>query len=274
MERPLRALLVADMHHAERDAPPKRCTAALGLLEPVLECSALWEPDVLIDLGDRIDDTDRDTDLVRARQVAAKLVRCGVPRHHVMGNHDSYTINVEEWEEILAAPVHSHSVDAAGYHLTFFSPNVNNQRGAFPYSLSDADLSWLEQDLNGTNLPTIVFSHIPFMAGKMANHFYFEGCEGRAEFLNSKLARDIAESAAHTILVCAGHVHWNSVGTSHGVHYATIQSLTETFTTGPKPAGAFAFLEVGETIKIRVVGEDPLTIELPRRKSGYRWLRP
>jgi hypothetical protein len=55
----------------------------------------------------------------------------------------------------------------------------------------------------------------------------------------------------------------------------TLQSLTESFTTGGKACGAHSVLHVGSNeIRIRVLGSDPIEFVLPRRLSGSRWVEP
>ena len=274
MPSSLRLAIVSDIHHEIADAKPKMCSTGLPLLRDFAEFCSEQQLNGVVDLGDRIDDRDRERDCLRAREVAEVFRTIAASRDHVMGNHDSYHLDRSEWESLLNAPLHSHSRDTGGVHLAFFSPDVNNERGKFPYSAGEKDLSWLESDLAATNLPTVVFTHVPFIAGKMVNHYYFENKEGRAEFLNSSCLRRIVESSGKVLLVCSGHVHWNSLHTSNGVHYVTIQSLTESFTTHPAVAGAYAILEVSKEIAVTVFGNDPLGLRLPIPMRPGGWLRP
>lgn len=85
------------------------------------------------------------------------------------------------------------------------------------------------------------------MAGKMEKHFYFENKPGRCEFANAVDARRIIEQTGNVTLVVSGHVHWNSWTACNGVHYITVQSLTESFTTGGQPAGAYSTRTIRST---------------------------
>lgn len=73
-------------------------------------------------------------------------------------------------------------------------------------------------------------------------------------------------------MAVAGHVHWNALNTVDGVHYVTLQSLTETFTTHPHPAKSWAELELGDSIELRVHGGDPIQLRLPLRTLHEHWL--
>ena len=271
MKQPLRVLIVTDIHHNPMDAPPKLCSQGLPLLERVIEESRCGDYDLLIDLGDRIDERNPSDDIALARQVSQAFSRAGCTRAHLMGNHDSYFLGQAEWSQILNAPVASRFIEVKGCRLIFFCPDVNNQRGRFDYSLAPHEIKWLRDALQ-TELRTVVFSHVPLLAGPLFGNFYFEGKRGRAEYLNASEARSLL-SASHAVLAIAGHVHWNSWHSVDGVHYVTLHSLTESFTTHPSPSGAYTVLEIGEDISVEVRGLDPMRLQLPARLPRGLWRR-
>jgi len=269
MTRSLRLLIVSDIHHNPIDGPPKLCSQGRALLEPVISQAQSGEYDLLVDLGDRIDDRGAEHDTLLAREIAALFMQSRAPRVHLMGNHDSYFLSAETWSDILQEQVASKTMDLGGYRLIFFCPNVDNQRGLHDYALAPAELEWLGDALQ-TQLPTIIFSHVPLLAGPLFGNYYFEGKRGRAEYLNAADARAMI-ARSNTILAVSGHVHWNTWHSVDGVHYVTVQSLTESFTTHPYPAGASTVVEIGEDIVIDVRGLDPMTLRLPLRKADRRW---
>ena len=267
--------ILTDIHHNSQDAFPKICSEALPLMKSAMERFSLEEVDLVVDLGDRIDDRGKGLDLKLAHDVAGAFRRYRSPCEHLMGNHDSYFMTPSDWENVLGRPVQSRSWVIDGNRLVFFAADVDNGRGARDYSLRDAELEWLERELARDDRDTILFTHVPLMAGIMTGHYYFENKPGRAAFLNSIQARAIIERTGSVQLVVSGHVHWNSWGCCNGVHYVTLQSLTESFTTGGKACGAHSVLHIGSNeIRIRVLGADPIEFVLPRRLSGSRWVEP
>jgi hypothetical protein len=268
--KPLRILVVSDIHHNPVDGPPKLCSQALSLLERTICGATPEECDLMVDLGDRIDERGADRDEALAREVAALFQPLRVPRVHLMGNHDSYFLGRDRWSHILEQQVCSQTMDVGGYRLVFFCPDVNNQRGLHDYSLRPSELEWLAHALR-TELPTLIFSHVPLLAGPLFGNYYFEGKRGRAEFLNAADARALI-APSNTILCISGHVHWNTWHALDGVHYVTVQSLTESFTTHPYPAGAATLIELGEAITIDVRGRDPMRLRLRPREGGRCWL--
>lgn len=273
MGESLKLLVVTDTHFNPVDAPPKLCSQGLELLERVIEESRTCRYDLLIDAGDRINERDPQEDDALARQVAQAFERAGCDRIHLMGNHDSYFLSQSSWSDILGVPTTSRIVEIKGFRLVFFCPDVDNERGRHDYCLTSAELAWLEEALATSRL-TLVFSHVPLLAGPLFGNYYFEGKPGRAEFINASAARDLL-TASNAILAVGGHVHWNTWHSYEGVHYVTVQSLTESFTTHPAATGAYTILEIDDDrISIDVRGLDPMMLSLPIRKPRSRWRRP
>jgi len=268
MAEPLRLLIVSDVHHRDADAPPKLCSHGLRLLEPIIAQAEGF--DLLVDLGDRIEERGLQEDMGLARDVAGLFRQATIPRIHLMGNHDSYFLNADHWSDILQAEVGSRMLEIGGYRLIFFCPEVNNHRGKYDYQLAPLELEWLAESLQSP-LPIVIFSHVPLMTGPLFANFYFHRREGRAAFTNGAEARALI-SQSNAILSVSGHVHWNTWNNIDGVHYVTLQSLTESFTTYPSPAAAYTVMELGDDISIDVKGLDPMQLRLPKRVGQRRWL--
>jgi hypothetical protein len=105
-----------------------------------------------------------------------------------------------------------------------------------------------------------------------ACNFYFEKATPLgAHYAEGAAARDIIERSGKVIACLAGHTHWNVRNTIDGVHYITIHSLTESFTTHPYPTGAFGLLVIDEHLTVEVFGRDPALHRLPIKPLGYHW---
>ena len=160
-----------------------------------------------------------------------------------------------------------------GYHLVFWNASTKIPRPE-PFRASEEDLAWLAQDMAATDLPTIIFSHVPFSGGSMVGNYWFQNKPDHATYPNSGDIRTIVEASDRVILCVAGHVHWNSLHTVNAIPHITIQSLTESFTTDGEPAEAWATLEIGSgQIRWRTYGYDPIEIVLPVRQPGETWAR-
>jgi Icc protein len=269
MPQPLKIALIADIHHGI-DIGTKLGSSALTLLQPFVDWVNAVRPHLVVELGDRINDFDKDTDYRWTQDVAHAFSAICDPCVHILGNHDVFAMSRSETEEAMQTTLACHSRDLNGFHLVFWNSAVNLESGT--YHLGSDDLLWLEADLAKTDLPTIIFSHLPLDNGSMLGNFYFERLVPRgAHYAEGALARDIIERSGKVIACLAGHTHWNACNTIDGVHYITIHSLTESFTTHPYPTGAFGILSVDEHLCVEVFGRDPALYKLPIKPLGYHW---
>lgn len=269
---PLKIAIVTDIHHGPARYT-KRGADALPLLEAIGRKIADCGADLVVDLGDRISNADRDTDLGLMRDVAAAFDAMPTRSVHILGNHDLHYLSREENEAILNRPLASHSEDVKGRHLVFWQIDLSGRYGEEPIPSED-DLDWLRRDLAATELPAIVFSHIPLDGAAMTGNFYFQNNTDSATLQNMQQARDIIEASGKVELGVAGHVHWNHSSTIDGIRYLTVQSVVESNTTDGEAAGAWAEIELTDTLRWTVHGKDPLHYEAKLRKPGIHWQTP
>jgi len=269
MANALRIALIADIHHGV-DQGTKLGSAALTLLQPFVDWVNAIGPDLVVELGDRINDLDKDADRQWTRDIASAFTAVQRPCVHILENHDNNQLSRAESEDVMQTTFASHSRDVQSYHLVFWNSAVQPVEGGF--HLAPEDLRWLAADLAATDLPTIIFSHLPLDNGSMIGNFYFEGAVPKgAHYVEGAAARDVIERSGNVIACLAGHTHWNARNTIDGVHYITIHSLTESFTTHPYPTGAFGILAIDESLTVEVFGRDPALHRLPIKPLGYHW---
>ncbi|MDQ7841347.1 MAG: metallophosphoesterase [bacterium] len=268
---PVRLALVADIHYgqfSEAKAGPE----ALRLLEGVIDEVNSVSPDLVVDLGDRINEECLDRDAALFRKVSERFQKLRVPWRFLPGNHDLVHLSVAECETVLGQPLSHHSMDLRGCHLVFWHADPRQRPAG--RAVERGDLDWLEADLRSTDLPAIIFTHIPFGGASVVGNYYFgHNPPGGAEYRNASGIRDVLGCTESAVLAIAGHVHWNTLTTIDGIRYVTIQSLTETFTTHPHPAGAWALLEMTpEGFHLEIKGRDRAIFSLPFKQRGHHWL--
>ena len=271
MDATLNLGLIADVHHGAK-LGTIHGPAALPLLGEFTNWVNRHPLDLVVELGDRINDVDAVTDEKLTRDVAAAFGRIEIDRAHILGNHDNHDLSRNAAEAAMQVSFNSYSRDIKGYHLIFWNANTC-MKGKQHFEFDPADLRWLESDLKNPDLPTVVFTHIPLDEGSMLGNYYFEKHASRvASYVDSKSIREVLERSGKVILCLSGHTHWNARNTIDGIHYVTIHSLTESFTTWPHPTGAYGYLRLGEHIEIEVLGRDPAYYRLPIRQMGRHWL--
>ena len=274
MQKPLKIAIISDIHHGP-DRFGKKGDEALALFKSVVRQINSKEIDLVVDLGDRISNTDLANDRSHLADVASVFKSVAHERHHLVGNHDVVHLSIEEQETILESSLRHHSLERQGWHLVFWNPSCVLHDGE-GFRLESEDLDWLAADLAATDLPSVVFSHMPVDTGSMKGNYYFERRFARGEqHRNASLARELIENSDKVIaVVSSGHVHWNQLHVMDGIPHFSLQSLSETFTTHPNAAGSWALLTLGDTVELEVFGRDPVMYRLPVKTSSHHWLPP
>lgn len=269
-----RLCFVADIHHGA-DHMTKKGSAAARLMEEFRAFIADAKPDAVIDLGDRISDVDRATDLRLAAEAAEMFAPITPPRHHLCGNHDRDHLSVPDNEEILGRPLASETVELDGWTLVLWRADSRIHPGV-GFVLPEADLLWLAGVVARATKPLLVVSHVPVSGHDQTGNYYFERNPDASTYPGGwQRALAVLQKASVPVSCIAGHVHWNTLTVRGGQPHLTLQSLTETFTTHPDPAGAFALLELSDTeISWTVHGLDPLHLRLPVAAAARRWVEP
>ena len=270
---PVRICVVADIHHGKPSAT-KRGDTALGLMDEFAAFTRDAKPDFILDLGDRISDENRETDLVLAREIAETFKPLGAPVHHINGNHDRDYMEVSDNEEILGQPLQSMTFDIGDWRIALWRADSKIVRGP-DYSgfvLREADLLWLSRTAQAADRPLLVVSHVPVSGHAQTGNYYFEKNPSSSTYPMADRARAALAQARVPVVCLAGHVHWNTITTVDGITHLTQQSLTESFTTQGEPAGAMGMLELDGDVSWRVGGLDPIAHAFTPHAS--RWTPP
>ena len=269
----LRIAVVTDIHHG-RISFTKLGPDALRLLTGALAEMDADEVDLVVDLGDRISDVDRDVDRELTAAVAEAFASSSTPHHHILGNHDVAHLAVEDSEELFGRSMRSTSFDLGGLHLVMWQADVRPDRSV-GFAASEDDLDWLAADLAATDLPCVVFSHIPLDGASLRGNFWFQNNERFGGLANVDDVQRVLQSSGNVIACIAGHVHRNQLSTIDGVHHITVQSLSDSYSSGGVACGAWATIEIDdERIAWTTHGLDPISMTLTRRTVGRHWDPP
>ncbi len=272
MPETLKLAIVTDIHHGPNKLT-KVGAAALPLLQDFRAFVEDYQPHFIAELGDRISDIDPKTDREQLQKVADHFLGLPSPHRHLMGNHDRVHLSIADNAEVLGQDMGHHSIDLAGRHLVFWQMDcqIHRPQGFLP---NQADLDWLRRDLAATNLPSIIFTHVPLDGGSLHGNYYFDNNVRFGGLPHAREIQALIRDAGNVILCIAGHVHWNDVNLIDGIPYITVQSLSESFTTEGEAAGAWATIEVDHEVRWRTHGQDPISLAVPVRGLNARWVPP
>lgn len=270
----MKLAIVTDIHHG-MPSHTKRGDAAMDLMADFAEAVNTAAPDLVFDLGDRITDADHATDMALMRDVAQAFGAVTGPVHHICGNHDRYYLSVAENAEIMGQDLSNAVIDAGAWQIALWRAEAkitwsDTYRG---FDLPESDYLWLANTLAAATKPMLILSHVPVSGHAQTGNYYFEANPSFATYPQAPRVRQALALARVPVVFLSGHVHWNTVTMVNGVTHLTQQSLTESFTTGGHPAGAWGMLDLGkDSVTWTVHGLDPLSCTLP--VSSQRWTPP
>ena len=178
------------------------------------------ECDLIVCLGDLTDTEDtHEKEAANMAQIAALFAACSIPTVCVMGNHDAYVFEPEEFYALLGgcAPT---DVVAEGKTLMFLSANHNPDGTpyhphAFQWYACHVPTEGLAERLAAAEGDVTVFLHQNLDAACPADHRPDNADE---------VCRILAESGK-VKTVYQGHFHWGADTEKDGVHYVTLPAM-------------------------------------------------
>lgn len=219
-------------------------------------------PDLVVALGDLIEDESAEADARRYRTCVETLLGARAPVRFVAGNHD--TINLPEDSVARAwgsdGPLH-YSFDLGPLH---FAVLRTIERRDLDVSLPEQQLRWLEQDLAATPRKAIVMMHHSVADQDLRGNRWFEHAGHVALVKNRSEVRQVIAACGKVQMVINGHLHWNHVDVHDGIPYVTVQSLIENVEEDApgRAAEAAAIVRVRDkSILVEVDGAAPTRYE-------------
>lgn len=190
-------------------------------------------PDLIVNLGDDIEDESRDADLARYRGCIQALSRARAELIHVAGNHDTIHLTHDDlrgswgrgpWDGSVGRRDLCYSFQRGGFH---FSVLETHEQQDVDITLGQAQLAWLREDLTAATLPVVVLMHHSASEQDLRGNYWFEGREHVALVKERRDLRRILQESGKVRLVLNGHVHWNHFDIVDGLPFVTVQSLIE-----------------------------------------------
>ena len=268
----MKIAIITDIHYG---GPDPGAFDVRAVVDKFVHWAQRLEVDLLLDLGDRIDEVDRTTDLANAGELARIFARFPGKRVHLRGNHDVVNLSFGDHEALFGTPAGHQAIDLGETRLLVWQPSVLLDR-AVGFPETQPELRWLSRALDDDARPAIIASHIPVSGASMISNYYFEHNDDFATYPDHAAVRSAIADGGRVAMWLSGHVHWNSITQVAGIRHLTIQSASEQFTTMADPACAYGLLQVDKSIaRLEVFGRDPVTWEFPFVPSGdRRWPQP
>jgi len=224
--------MVTDSHYADVvGTGTRKYSESLVKMRECVDFMNQRDPAFLVHLGDFVDGVGHpsvEEAVARVEALKIEATRFEGPRYHVLGNHCLDALSKGDFlnsiENTGIDPARSFfSFDAKGVHFVvldacFQSDGTPYDKGNFTWT--DANIpanqvEWLEQDLENTRLPVIVFVH-QLLDG--AGNVYIN---------NAPQVRKVLEDSGKTLAVFHGHHHQGQYNHIGDIHYYTLRAMVE-----------------------------------------------
>jgi|HubBroStandDraft_4_1064222.scaffolds.fasta_scaffold357525_1 Icc protein len=215
-------------------------------------------PDLVINLGDDIEDESREADLARYEECQTILRGAHAPLVNVAGNHDLIYINRDDLNRLWqrSGPLF-YAFDRGGWHFVVLH---TIERKDIDVRVPETQFEWLRGDLLVPGPPTIVLMHHSASEQSLDDSRWWPGRAHLALVKERVELRRIFEKSGRVRAVFNGHLHWNHFDVISGIPYVTVQSLIENVDDDApgRPAAAHAIVTLSERrMVVRVRGNDP-----------------
>jgi Icc protein len=270
----VRIALISDVHFGPRafhEGKLRKLTDRAGELSQrfVERMNDEEHPDLVVNLGDVIEDESRARDLANYQEFLGILGGLQARVAHVAGNHDQIYLSHDDlrglWKH--AGELH-YSFDAGGLHFLVLNTQEVKERGVH---VPPEQVAFAAEDLAATNLPSIVLMHHPASEQVLTGNRWFEDRPHLCRVAERGKLRQVFEASEKVVAVFNGHVHWNHFDVISGIPYVTVQSLIENLDADApgRPAAAYAVCDVDERrVVVTVRGAETCRYQIERRSRA------
>ncbi len=148
-------------------------------------------------------------------------------KYHVIGNHEmDGGFTREKTMAFLKLEKSYYSFNKKGFHFIVLDGNdkKNPEAKGYKQFIGEEQLSWFRNDLAGTTLPVVIFSHQGLIEYKGADETY--GVENR-EQVQEILANHNRTHPGKKVVACFnGHTHYDDAVNFNGIWFITITSMS------------------------------------------------
>lgn len=243
MDKKCKIIIFSDIHYM--DKRPKKIDYnfnrkltqySITILEKLIDkINNMHKPDVVINLGDLIEDTlNKERDLKNLEYIWKRLSGIRYPFYSAIGNHDLRSMkSIKEVTEIMGYKYSTFSINMNGYHFVILSTDIRNEVGTEnggifkTHYVSEQDIKWLKEDLEKNKLPCIICTHFGLAEDDMIGNYWFSSYPELGLLKNRKEVKNIIRNDKNILAIFSGHQHWTKFLEEEGIKYYQLGSLIE-----------------------------------------------
>ena len=255
--------ILTDVHANNADSPAegKVMTNYVERLDAFVAGMEAWRANAIVELGDFVNGTfimgpigDEAAIPGILEEAVLHLHAFDGPVYHVAGNHDFYSLSLDQYLAIIGRETAIYSVDIGAYHFVALDAQFNEDGTHYDKvfwrsrgEILAEQLDWLRADLAATELPTIVLVHQPLDSD-------FDVLVGGPPLANHLEVREVLAAAGNVIAVLQGHEHQSAHSLIDGIHYITIAAMVDHTEPSPPTWAQLTLDPTAQTMTIEGIG--------------------
>jgi Icc protein len=251
----LRIGLLTDIHYGA-DTEYQKGRYAPALLREFVGAMEEFQPHLVVELGDRMNNLSPEDDGHHLLQLTAVLQDLPCSVQYVLGNHDLVYLGKERSAELLGQAMND--LQIAVYHG--FPMLFVNSEGPKPHLHLDL--------MAGTERTAFVFSHRPLLPVSLENNRLFP--KGTVQHCpwGEGLIQELRETGWNPICI-HGHLHWNYCLVQDSIIQVCIPSLVDIWEV-EEPAGSFGKLVIQNgAVHLDIAGRLPAHYTFQVKEGEY-----
>ncbi|EYF01505.1 metallophosphoesterase family protein [Chondromyces apiculatus] len=242
--------LVTDLHfgpEASFGGKLRKLTAAAPSLARafVSRMNDVVRPDLVVNLGDDIEDEGLEEDRARYTSCVDTLRGARAELFHVAGNHDLVYMRPPDllaaWRRPEITSL-NYSFELGGFRFVVLH---TREKKDVEVTVGEAQIRWLAAELAASRAPTVILMHHSAAEQDLRGNRWFEGSPHICLVKERRELRALFRQ--HDVrAVFNGHLHWNHLDVIEGIPYVTLQSLIENVDEDApgRPAAAHAVVRL------------------------------
>lgn len=216
---------------------------SIPLLNSFLSYCEEENVDIILELGDRVNNRNHDFDIENLKAVSSLFRKSKIPVYHAMGNHDIHYINKQENLDCLGYAKSYYSVETKEFVILVLdsTDRIIGDCGGY---IGDVQREWLKEQLRTNNKPIIICSHHPLVEQYQKGNPFFVSLPDEYKIINEKEILEIISEYCNKIaLIINGHVHWNYLKYCNGIPCFSVASLLENYPLKENAPGRFSIFD-------------------------------
>ena len=240
MKNKISFLIISDIH-AGKDFETLPGSKAFELLDVFVDkTNSFFNPDFIVDLGDKINPHSEKEDFKILNLIIDKFINLNNPSFFVQGNHDLENLDSKLHSNLF----HLHNNKKAqmdNFNLIFLNAQDTIIEGVGG-SVNKFNLNWLDQSIDDSKI-NLIFTHQAIIEQNLNQNIHFNKMKNLGYIQQKDEILKIFKKHKSFKMIFNGHLHWTNINIKKDV-FVSVPSFIDVWEKGKNPEGNITYVEI------------------------------